>query len=190
MLGELFSVVKNDLPKMLYCVNEWDSLIVNKRKPFTYRAFKSIGDKRICLHRFDKCDENESFIHPHPWQGAFLIVKGAYIMKIGTAKDRFSIPEHFEEMHLTAGSAYSITSPLTFHSVTPLETCYTIMLNSVPFPDDVAHTKTRTTKGKDLQKMSETELTSHIWDFIQLLGVVIDKPKLPQPVEYVKGWDC
>jgi hypothetical protein len=38
--------------------------------------------------------------------------------------------------------------------------------------------------------MSETELTSHIWDFIQLLGVVIDKPKLPQPVEYVKGWDC
>jgi hypothetical protein len=113
-------------------------------------------------------------------------------MKIGTAKDRFSIPEHFEEMYLTQGSAYSITSPLTFHSVTPLGTCYTIMLNSVPFPDDVAHTKTRTTKGKDLQKMSKTELTDHLLDFIELLGVGKDEtklqlPKLPPPYEIVKS---
>jgi hypothetical protein len=66
---------------------------------------------------------------------------------------------------------YEITSPLIFHNVVPLETCYTIMVNGKPFAPDVAHTSTVTTKGKDLDKMPASELKQHLAHFRNLLGI-------------------
>jgi len=54
----------------------WDSLIVNRRKPHTYRASRMYGDWRICLHRFDHCSEKQAFRHPHPWPGGFFVLGG------------------------------------------------------------------------------------------------------------------
>lgn len=151
--------------------SNWDSLIVNKRKPFTYRVFANVGDYRICLHKFDPCHTHEAFIHPHPWEGAFTLLQGKYQMKIGQAINREDLPTAWTEFILAPGSIYQIISPLTFHNVVPLETCYTVMVNGKPFPPEVAHVKTVTTKGKDLDKMPPDELKQHLAHFRKLLGV-------------------
>lgn len=148
--------------------SKWDSLIVNRRKPHTYRVFTYFGNNRICLHRFDPCDRHESFDHPHPWPGAFLLLKGSYRMKIGHSPDRISPPVPVADFVLHAGSAYEISDPLTWHSVTPLETTYTLMLNGPTWGPEVAHKDVRTTKGKDLDKMPEDELLAHLNIFAEL----------------------
>lgn len=149
----------------------WDSVVVNRRKPHTYRVFTQIGENRICLHRFDVCDLHESFDHPHPWPGAFVIIKGSYRMRLGRSTDRESPPITASDLILTAGSSYEITDPLTWHSVTPLEITYTIMLNGPAWTPEVAHKDVRTTKGKDLDKMPDKELLSHL----QLFGYLLSK---------------
>jgi hypothetical protein len=171
MLNELFKLLSGKLPLMLEDQSLWQSLIVNRRYPHTYRVFHNLPDgNRICLHRFDPFSAGESFYHPHPWPGAFVVLGGKYHMKVGMAPDRTSPPREVLEEVLTTGAAYSITDPLTFHSVTPLDTTYTVMLNGPVCPADVAHVETRTTKGKDLDKMSDEELQRHLRVFRELLS--------------------
>ena len=153
----------NLLPNLLNKREVWDSLIVNRRKPFTYRVFTKLPNGlRCCLHKFDECDTHEAFSHPHPWAGAFIVLKGAYQMKVGYSKDRFSQPEDVITTVMREYSSYEITNPLTWHSVIPLETTYTIMVNDSPWDADYAHTDVKTTKGKDLDKMPEDELINHL----------------------------
>lgn len=149
--------------------DKWESLVINRRKPYTYRAFYQNGDYRICLHRFESCDEHEAFYHPHPWPGAFLILSGSYQMKIGYSADRFSKPEPVAEFLMNEGSRYEISNPLSWHTVQPESAVYTIMVNGLPWSPEVAHTEVRTTKGKDLQKMTQEELGDHFDAFKILL---------------------
>jgi hypothetical protein len=174
MLKALDNVIEQ-LPFLMNNRSQWSSLIVNRRKPWTFRAFTDLTidghSCRICLHRFEVCDEEESFIHPHPWAGAFLILQGSYLMSVGFSQDRFSKPESVMKVILAAGSRYTITNPLTWHSVTPLEECYTVMVNAAPWDKEtVAHTQIRTTKGKDLDSMSSDDLDAHFAKFRSLLG--------------------
>jgi hypothetical protein len=162
MLNVLDKVI-SDIPNLLGDKERWSTLIVNRRKPFTYRAFTNWSYEsklyRVCLHKFDKCSESESFNHPHPWPGAFKIIKGSYLMNLGYTVDRFStdvIP--ISKVLMVRGSMYEITNPLTWHSVIPLNTCYTIMVNGEPWDADFAHTAVRTTKGKDLDKMNNKQI--------------------------------
>lgn len=97
-----------------------------------------------------------------------MILKGSYRMRLGRSPDRESPPMPVADLILTAGSAYEITDPLTWHSVTPLETTYTIMLNGPTWTPEVAHKDVRTTKGKDLDKMPEDELLAHLKIFSDL----------------------
>jgi hypothetical protein len=162
------------LPELLSHPERWTSLIVNRRKPWTYRAsvnFPKDGvNFRICLHRFAVCEEEESFLHPHPWPGAFWILKGSYIMNVGYSVDRFSKPAGVTKVFLAAGSRYAITNPLTWHSVTPTEECYTVMVNAEPWDTkSVAHVEVRTTKGKDLDSMSSEDLAAHFDMFKKLM---------------------
>ena len=164
LIGKLKSVMR-DLPKLLNHPNEWESLIVNRRKPHTYRAWRMLDDNyRVCLHRFEQCSPEEAFVHPHPWPGAFIVLQGSYAMKVGLSSDRKSQPTSVVDTILRAGSIYSITNPLTWHSVQPLETCYSIMINGKPFENP--HEAAPTTKGKDLDKMSEEDLKAHL-DFFK-----------------------
>jgi len=163
-----------DLPILMDRRDLWSSLIVNRRKPWTFRAFANLKSKdqnfRVCLHRFEVCDEHESFLHPHPWPGAFWILKGSYVMNVGYSQDRTSKPSSVSKLVLAAGSKYAITNPLTWHSVTPLEECYTVMVNGEPWDTKtVAHTEVRTTKGKDLDSMSPDDLSAHFATFRKLL---------------------
>lgn len=158
------------IPTILKSVDMWDSLIINRRKPYTYRVFTQIDDVRICLHKFEKCDEHEAFLHPHSWPGAFIILDGAYKMKVGFSEDRISQPKHFVDFHLSKYSSYQIDNPLIWHSVIPLTTTYTVMINKSPWPIDYAHKDIRTTKGKDLEKMPENELIEHLNKFKILIN--------------------
>ena len=54
----MIEVLQNLLPEIysrLSRGDEWDSLIVNRRKPWTYRVFRKFGEYRVCLHAFDHC---------------------------------------------------------------------------------------------------------------------------------------
>lgn len=170
---EVLSAATVALPSLMARRDRWSSLIVNRRKPWTYRVFTNFehGGRnfRVCLHRFETCDEQESFLHPHPWPGAFLILQGSYIMNVGYSADRLSKPAGVTKVILAAGSQYAITNPLTWHSVTPLEECYTLMVNGEPWDvQTVAHTEIRTTKGKDLDSMSVEDLSAHFATFRRL----------------------
>lgn len=160
--GTLFNLTMDD--------SRWDSLIVNKRKPHTYRVFTYLSTgERICLHRFDECDDTESFIHPHPWPGAFVILEGGYEMSLWISDNREDMPHFVCNTVLNKGSSYEILNPLTWHGVTPLVTTYTVMMNGEPWGPDIAHTKVRTTAGKDLDKMPKEMLIDHLSKFQLLL---------------------
>lgn len=171
---ETLSAAMAALPSLMESRDKWSSLIVNRRKPWTYRAFTNFeheGQKfRICLHRFEICDEEESFLHPHPWPGAFYILQGSYVMNVGYSIDRFSKPSSVSKVVLMPGCKYAITNPLTWHSVAPLHECYTVMVNGEPWDTkSVAHTEVRTTKGKDLDSMSDEDLSTHFATFRRLI---------------------
>ncbi len=151
-------------------LSAWDSLIINKRHPHTYRAMYQNGPYRICLHRFEECEPEDAFYHPHPWPGAFKILKGAYRMKIGYAASRIIEPKPVATFIMSAGSSYEITDPLTFHTVEPLGgDCYTVMVSGEPWDRDTTHQQCRTTKGAQLEKMSELTLKLHLETFRDLL---------------------
>lgn len=154
----------------------FDSLIINRRKPFTYRAFwypqnQSLKGLRVCLHKFDPCEESDAFLHPHPWPSAMAVLEGHYRMKVGASVDKGSQPIIVSDILLGPGSAYSMPDPMGWHSVQPMETCYSIMVNGKPWGDE-AHSAAPTTKGKDLDKMTPEQLADHLATFKRLLSIV------------------
>jgi len=169
MLDKLHEILQN-LPNLLSKTEKWESLVINRRKPYTYRVFTQLENGlRICLHKFESCDIHEAFSHPHPWPGAFIILKGSYLMKIGYSLDRTSPMLDVMSTKLNKWCEYEMTTPLSWHSVIPLETTYTVMVNGTPWDPDIAHSNVRTTKGKDLEKMPEKELKEHLNMFKDLV---------------------
>lgn len=147
---------------------DWDSLVINRRKPHTYRAFMYLGNRRVCLHRFDPCEPEDCFLHPHPWPGAFLMLAGEYVHNIGYSPSLEAKPLMLYKEIVRPYTAYEIANPQTWHSVQPLVTSYTIMLNGEPW--EIQHSETRTTKGKDLDEMNQQQLDEHLNIFDSLLS--------------------
>lgn len=180
MLNKLNRVMEA-LPNMLSEPRRWKSLIVNRRKPHTFRAFTQFQELRVCLHRFEMCDELEAFRHPHGWAGAFEVMGGYYRQKVWYSESRIADPcrKPVIDMILGPGSQYEISNPLTWHSVQPLsgydgaedvfvnlpESAWTVMVNGEPWDADTAHVNTVTTKGKDLDKLTPEQMTDHLRAF-------------------------
>lgn len=168
---DTLEVVLDKIPELTRDASRWESLVINRRKPYTFRAFTNIGGLRVCLHRFEGCDPQESFYHPHPWPGAFIILEGAYNMKLGYSADRESPPKPVAQIKMVAGSRYEIIEPMTWHTVEPItDVVYTVMINGQPWKSDVAHSEVRTTKGKDLEAMPPEMLRAHLDKFAELTG--------------------
>lgn len=167
----MIEILQKLIPEVFDSINRgdhWDSLVINRRKPWTYRVFRQFGDYRVCLHAFDECMQDEAFPHPHPWPGAFLMLRGSYMHNIGFSTDLQSQPIfHFKEI-VRPYSTYEITDRRTWHTVQPLERTYTVMVNGKPWDD--AHADVRTTKGKDLDMMQPAELREHLMEFMVLLN--------------------
>lgn len=157
---ELLDEVLTAIPTLINNPADWGSLVINRRKPFTYRAFTTWRGYRVCLHRFEACDEEEALLHPHPWPAAFAIVKGSYLMGVGYSENRLAKPNQVMRTVFGPGSRYEIIGPLTWHSVVPRGECYTVMVNGEAWPTEIAHTEVRTTKGKGLEPMAEAELSA------------------------------
>lgn len=148
-------------------LSKWQSLVINRRRPVTHRAFIILDNGlRVCLHKFDPCAKEDAFFHPHPWPSAMIILDGCYKMWVGassnllTTLDRDS--DSVVELLLEPGSRYSMTNPLGWHAVQPLTTCYSIMVNDVPWTQEEVHLHAPTTKGKDLDRMDEFQLRNHL----------------------------
>lgn len=171
----MLDTLEDLLPKVLDDIEEnlglaklsWDSLVINRRKPYTYRIFKQFGDLRVCLHKFEPCESDEAFAHPHPWPGAFLVLDGSYEQTIGYSKYFNTLPEEVMKMRAVRGTRYEIVNPLTWHSIRPLTTTHTIMVNGATFSRQ--HEQVVTTKGKDLEKMSNDDLYIALNNFHRLL---------------------
>ena len=160
------------IPEVISALNshqsgQWDSLIIDRRKPHTLRISRMFGDYRICLHRFESCTELQAFAHPHPWPGAFTILSGSYKLALGRSNNLEDKPKWISNLVMQAWSQYEITDPLVWHKVQPLETTYTIMANGPVW--DVQHSETRTTKGKDLKRMTDEAKERHIGYFRSML---------------------
>ncbi len=172
LLDKLSDVIC-DLPSLLYDNSIWDSIVVNLRKPHTFRVFTFLPDgTRVSLHRFEKCDTSEAFFHTHPWPGAFKILEGSYEMKLGYSchgrEDCF--PEDVTTIRLNAGSSYEIVDPCTWHSIAPLEKTFTVMINEDPWSDTVRHVNCPTTVGKGLSKLTDYQLENHLSEFRWLVS--------------------
>lgn len=166
---DLLDDVLAEIPSLIDRPDGWGSLVINRRKPFTFRAFTGWRGMRVCLHRFETCDEAEALLHPHPWPGAFAIVRGSYRMGVGFSADRLSKPAAVMRTVMGPGSRYEIVNPLTWHSVVPQEECHTVMVNGPAWPADVAHAEVRTTQGKGLAPMSPAELSAMFAVFREVL---------------------
>ncbi|MEC4802709.1 MAG: hypothetical protein SAJ12_00500 [Jaaginema sp. PMC 1079.18] len=146
----------------------WQSLVINKRQPYTHRAFIQQGDTRICLHRFEPCSPDESFPHPHPWPATMLILSGVYDMAVFHTPDLKSrYPSPVLHLTLSAGSVYQMRDRHTWHQVIPRSECYSLMINGPRW--EKPHRFAPTTRGKALKPMSEAALASHLAQFRQLL---------------------
>ncbi|MGK7943504.1 MAG: hypothetical protein AB4058_03455 [Microcystaceae cyanobacterium] len=149
-------------------LNRWESIVINKRKPYTYRAFMMYKETRICLHRFEACEAHESFAHPHPWPSSMLILEGDYDMDLFFTSDLKSselLP--VINVSLSSGSIYHIKEQKTWHKVIPRTICYSLMINGSRW--SYPHRYAPTTKGKGLKPMAETVLQDHLSKCQQLI---------------------
>jgi hypothetical protein len=171
MAGEYMKKLQDMLPLIREAttdISAWNSLIINRRKPYTYRIWRMFGEDRVCLHRFDACDRGEAFLHPHPWPAAFLVLDGGYYQTIGRSHDLFDDPNIVAEFRMTKGSMYEITCPQAWHAIQPFENTHTVMVNGPPFT--APHNSIRTTKGKDLLSMDEANMVVSLKLFNQLIS--------------------
>lgn len=86
----------------------WSSIVINKRKPHTFRSFLQHEDSRICLHRFEPCEPDDALAHPHPWSSSMLILAGTYGMSVARSADLVSNETSpVINATLSAGSVYT-----------------------------------------------------------------------------------
>lgn len=108
----------------------WQTLVIDRRKPITHRAWIMHGDTRICLHGFEPCQREEAFLHPHPWPSAMLVLDGSYDMHVGyAAAPESRQPDDVISLQLAAGSTYDMSVPGAWHKVVPRTRCYSLMIN-------------------------------------------------------------
>ena len=160
------NAVLNALPKLLNKVELWDSLIINKRKPETYRVFTYIGSYRVCLHHFKAPDTEDTFWHPHAWPAAFAVLRGSYDLHLGRMLNRTSREvTGVNKFRMAAGSRYEMVNPMDGHKIVPITDTYTVMINGAPYSKNLVHPTVRTTKGKDLERMTPDELQAQLHKF-------------------------
>ncbi len=158
------------LPGLLENESIWEGVIIDRKEPITYRLYTSWSDDvRICLHRFNRLSETgEAMFHPHPWPGAFRVLKGGYKMQWGHAENMTDPPLRASTFYLAEGSEYEIDDPKIFHSVEPDQPTYTVMVNG---PDwSIAHQLVRRTANKGLAGMSPAEIEGFLGEFQLILS--------------------
>lgn len=174
MLNKLLKIIKDELPAMLQDTGRWKSMVMNRYKPVINRAYTPVGEDLLSLHRMD-CfgTKGKALFHPHPWPGAFYILKGNYKLKLGVTVDLIAkFPETAATIYLKENCSYEMPSPYTWHAVEPIDDCtYTIMLNGPTWPVGVRHSLIHHESDEELgfKPMDNETLVKHLDEFQQLL---------------------
>lgn len=174
MLEKLNKIIREDLHDMLRNIGIWKSMVMNRYKPVINRAYTTVGEDLLSLHRMDCFGEKgKALFHPHPWPGAFYILKGNYKLKLGVTADLVAKhPETAATIYLKDGCSYEMPSPYTWHAVTPIDECtYSIMLNGPTWPVGVRHSLIHHESDEELgfNPMDDETLFNHLSEFDQLL---------------------
>jgi len=130
MLKALRDVIKS-LYYPLQSQGNWNSVFIDYETPHVERIWMQLDKYRVYLHKIHPC--TEAFYHPHPWPSAMLICEGEYESYIGS-EDVKTGP-----IYLPQWSAYQMTDPKEWHSVSPIKNpCVTIMITGTPYGDNKA----------------------------------------------------
>ena len=186
-IEEILWVLENSIASELVGgLDNIKSLRIDRRKPHTDRLFfmlPSDSTLRVCLHTFQECSLDDSFPHPHSWESEVLILDGKYDHRYVhhvpldfDALNMFKLASqkhHIE--HLIPGNSYHITSPKTWHKVTPLTECRTIMINGPTWSENNRSVYCKFTKGKELIELPKEEKKQQIQIFINLINNIINK---------------
>ena len=154
--------------------DQWESLVMEDREPHTFQAYTDYAGSRISLHRFEQCLESNAYWHPHRWPCHILVLQGSYHIMIG----RVSVYELIEnemkratkkelDLHLTAGSSYSMIDPQTWHAVHPKTICYSLMVNGESWHDHELQSIVEETEV--CKSMDDLDLRVHLTNFRTLL---------------------
>lgn len=95
------------------------------------------------------------------------MLDGAYVHRVGCSDSLESEPRFLFTEIVAPHSMYEITDPQTWHSVQPLATTYTVMVNGAPWEEQ--HAETKVTKGVDVSYMTAAEVAVHMSVFSRLL---------------------
>lgn len=148
----------------------WESLIINRRKPVTYRLWRMLPDgNRVCLHKFLPCHENEAFAHPHGWGAEFVVLEGRYVEDIwyGNSPKCLTQQPVCSTVH-ARGSWHEIDNPWTWHKIVPQVQTFTVMVNGPAYDNSLPSVKT--TKGKDLLRMGDDDKKALLQTFDIMMG--------------------
>lgn len=117
--------------------SSWYSKIVRYQKPHVDRLYLQRDSLRICLHRIHSCDEEEAFVHPHPWPSVSWILRGGYEMGLFEG-ELFGPLEKVKKpslctSHYGEGSSWEMKKRAVSHYVCPRTETYSVMLMGEPW---------------------------------------------------------
>ncbi len=140
MLDTLRQIIADELPGLLASPEQWADMHIIYHPPRVERLWLQRGEARLFLHRIHPCGPDQALWHPHPWPSAVCLLTGRYEHAIaGTASyddgTGFARPtQALSRMVLTAGCAYEMVNPQTWHVVRPLdEPSLSVMLVGPPY---------------------------------------------------------
>lgn len=138
-LFKVLTEVESKLPVWLEKPENWDSMLVDYHKPFVRRLWRSHsssqGDVRVFLHEILPCNPGEALYHPHPWPSIVRVMpwSGKYEHKLGWFIDFNNIATVSEQI-IDGTIIYSMTDPLAWHSVRPIDgSSWSIMVSGKPY---------------------------------------------------------
>lgn len=136
----------------------WDSLLINRKHPFTYRLFfKFPIAGRVCLH---KMLPGDTIPHPHKYNVRVALLSGSYVHKL-------YYQEGIEEQVLNSGDQYEINDPNQFHSVHVESVSYSVMFNDRLFSQP--NPACLSTSNKGLDRLTVEEYKSLKKEFLEIL---------------------
>ena len=150
---------------------EWDSLLIDKRDPITYRLFIVHEGHRYCLHHM-RSGKTKS--HPHKYNARVKILAGRYEHTIFVEEKSAHLDEsdRLREVYretLHKDSSYCIEHPEIFHSVEikPFAYCYSLMINDYDFKNP--NPSCISTAGNNLGPIPEEKKQELIKEFKSFL---------------------
>lgn len=133
---DVLHALEKDMPRLVRDPNAWRCVCILFKPSFKIDrlvADWSHGGKeyRVRLHQFHPYERREdAVIHHHEWPMAARILKGSYELQLGWSSglEPLEPPPAHTTCVLRAPDSYEMVHEDMWHSVRPLEPCWTLMV--------------------------------------------------------------